>query len=383
MLTETLLIVRKFVRPYRSWTLLALLFASLSFAQPPGRGPGGPPRGPQPRTLPEGPAKELVQRVCGSTCHGPEVVMGKGMNRNAWAAVVNGMISRGAKVNENEFADIVGYLEKGFPPGAALGQGGGVLGGGPADGHIVDPVAADRGKSIYVNECVTCHGSKARGGDDSLPPKQRGADLVRSLIVIKDRYGAGVGAFLKAGHPMQSGNPSANLDGKQVIDLAHFLHLKFMETIRGGPYSQPINVLTGNVKDGEAYFSGAGGCNQCHSVSGDMKGIGTKYDPVTLQQKFLFPKTFGFGRGAARGPAPKPVTVKVTPVGGPTVAGTLLYLDDFHVSLRDAEGEYRSFARTPAVKVEKNDPFARHVELLDKYTDKNMHDIVAYLESLK
>ena len=308
--------------------------------------------------------------------------MGKGMNRAGWSAVVNGMISRGAKVSENEFPDIVAYLEKGFPPGAALGQGGGVMGGGPADGHVVDSVAADRGKSIYINECVTCHGSKARGGEDSLPPKQRGADLVRSLIVIKDRYGAGIGAFLKAGHPMQSGNPSSSLDGKQTIDLAHFLHQKFMETIRGGPYSQPINVLTGNVKDGETYFKGTGGCTGCHSVTGDLKGIGAKYDPVTIQQKFLFPKTFGFARGGARGPATKPVTVKVT-ASGKSYSGTLLHLDDFHVALRDAEGEYRGFALSSAVKVEKNDPYAKHVELLDKYTDKNMHDITAYLESQK
>ncbi len=304
------------------------------------------------------------------------------MNRAGWSAVVNGMISRGAKVSGDEFSDIVTYLEKNLPPGAALGKGGGVLGGGPADGHVVDTAAAERGKSIYVNECVTCHGSKARGGDDSQPPKQRGADLVRSLIVIKDRYGAGIGAFLKAGHPMQSGKPSSGLTGKEVIDLSHFLHQKFMDTIRGGPYSQPINVLTGNVKAGEAYFNGAGGCAQCHSVTGDLKGIGAKYDPVTIQQKFLFPKTFGFGRGGARGPAIKPVTLKVT-AGGRTVSGTLVHLDDFNVSLRDAEGQYHAFARSAAVKVEKNDPYAKHVELLDKYTDKNMHDIVAYLESQK
>jgi cytochrome c oxidase cbb3-type subunit III len=356
--------------------LIPLVLCLPLFAQPPG---GGRPR---PKTLAEAPGRDLVQRVCGSTCHGPEVVIGKGMPKANWAAVVNGMISRGAKVNETEFTEVVDYLATNYPPGAGLGRGGGVLGGGPADGHVVDPVAADRGKTTYIAECVTCHGAKARGGADSLPPKQRGADLVRSLIVIKDRYGAGIGAFLKAGHPMQSGNPSSSLTGPQVIDLSHFLHQKFMDTIRGGPYSQPINVLTGNPKEGQAFFNGAGGCNACHSVTGDLKGIGTKYDPVTIQQKFLFPKTFGFGRGGARGPAQKPVTVKVT-AGGKTVSGTLLHLDDFHVSLREADGEYRSFARTAAVKVEKNDPYQRHVELLDIYTDKNMHDMTAYLESLK
>jgi mono/diheme cytochrome c family protein len=363
---------------------LLLLAALPLLSQPPGGGR------PKPRTLADAPGRDLVQRVCGSSCHGPEVVTGKGMARNNWSAVVNGMISRGAKVTESEFTEVVDYLAKNYPPGAGLGRGGGVLGGGPADGHVVDPEAADRGKVIYIAECVTCHGAKARGGADSLPPKQKGSDLVRSLIVIKDRYGAGIGAFLKAGHPMQSGKPSSSLDGPQIIDLSHFLHQKFMDTIRGGPYSQPINVLTGNPKEGEAYFNGAGGCNACHSVTGDLKGIGTKYDPVTIQQKFLFPKTFALGRGGGGGPrggggAPsqqKPVMVKVT-TGGKTITGTLVHLDDFHVALREADGEYRSFARTASVKVEKDDPYKRHVELLDIITDKNMHDMTAYLESLK
>jgi hypothetical protein len=79
----------------------------------------------------------------------------------------------------------------------------------------------------------------------------------------------------------------------------------------------------------------------------------------------------------------KPVTLRVTPSGGATVAGTLVHLDDFNVSLRDAQGEYHSWARTPSLKVEKEDPYAGHIALLDKYTDKNMHDIVAFLEGLK
>jgi cytochrome c oxidase cbb3-type subunit III len=63
--------------------------------------------------------------------------------------------------------------------------------------------------------------------------------------------------------------------------------------------------------------------------------------------------------------------------------GALVAMDDFFVSLRDAQGEYRTFKRTPTVKVVKNDPLQAHHELLDKYTNKNMHDIVAYLETLK
>jgi mono/diheme cytochrome c family protein len=326
----------------------------------------------------------VVQRVCGATCHGAEIVAGKGYSRDNWVAVVNGMVSRGAKASSEELGEIVEYLTEYLPPrsGTAGAGGAGFIGAGPDDAHIVDMAAAERGQRIYVAECVTCHGKLARGGDG--PPAQQGADLVRSAVVLKDRYGSMIGAFLKAGHPTQSGQPSSTIVGEDLIDLAHFLHLKVNETLRSGPYSSPIDVLTGDPAAGRAYFSGAGGCTACHSATGDLAGIGAKYDPVTLQQKFLFPRTLGFGRGrGAAAPPPKPTTVDVSPAGGKTVSGELVYLDDFNVSLRDSSGEYHTWKRTSSLRVKKNDPYQGHIDLLDKYTDKNIHDVVAYLETLK
>jgi cytochrome c oxidase cbb3-type subunit III len=340
---------------------------------------------PAPRQLVAGPGRDIVQRVCGSTCHGSEIVTGKGYTKDNWGAVVNGMIARGAKASDTELTEIVDYLAKNFPPrtGQAGAGGAGFIGAGADDAHVVDSEAAERGKSVYIAECVTCHGNKARGGDNAVPEKQRGPDLVRSLVVLKDRYGSGLGSFLKQGHPMQSGKPSTSMDGASVIDLAHYLHSKVNDTLRSGPYSKPVNVLTGDATAGAAYFNGAGGCNKCHSVTGDMAGIGNRYDPVTLQQKFLFPRTFGGARGRAAATRAKEVTVTVTPAGGKAVSGVVLRLDDFNVALRDSAGDYHSWKRTAALKVEKNDPYAEHVALLDRYTDKNMHDIVAYLETLK
>jgi cytochrome c oxidase cbb3-type subunit 3 len=73
----------------------------------------------------------------------------------------------------------------------------------------------------------------------------------------------------------------------------------------------------------------------------------------------------------------------VTPEGAQPVSGVLVSLDDFNVALREGAGEYRTWRRTPGMVVEKQDPFTPHVELLDRLTDKAMHDVVAYLESLK
>ena len=327
--------------------------------------------------FPEAPGKDVVTKVCAS-CHGAEVTIAKGRTRQQWGEVIVSMIGRGAKGTDQELAQVLDYLAKNLPPEGTAAVAGPPSpqrrpSAGPMDVHVVDTTAADRGKTIYIAECITCHGPKARGKDDS-------PDLVRSVVVLHDRYGTAIGPFLKKGHVMQSGRPSANLTAANVSDLAHFLHQRVGDTLRSGPYSKVLNVLTGDPKAGAAYFNGAGKCSGCHSATGDLARIGERYDPPTLQQRFLFPRSGGFVRGA---PAAKPVMVTVTLPAGTVVTGVLDKIDNFNVSLRDASGDYRSFERTPTTKVEKKDPYSAHYELLEVITDKNIHDVVTYLAGLK
>jgi len=100
-----------------------------------------------------------------------------------------------------------------------------------------------------------------------------------------------------------------------------------------------------------------------------------------LQLKVVFPQTAAFGRRSSSN-SRKPVTVTVT-TPTESVTGILDEIDDFNVSLHDDSGQYRSFQRGPGVKVERHDPYAGHVALLDEYTDKDIHDVVAYLETFK
>lgn len=267
------------------------------------------------------------------------------------------------------------------PPATGRARGG-VMGAGPADAPFVDEALANRGRTVWAAECISCHGSQARGTDT-------GPNLTRSLVVLRDRYGSELGPFLKRGHKMQGGAAASTLSDEQITDLAHFLRQRVNDSFRGSPLFQAQNVLVGDAKAGAAFFNGEGKCATCHTATTlNLAGIGARLEPIDLQQRFLFPGPGRGGRGRGRGAAPGPspasaVKVTVTTTAGESVSGLLLSMDDFNVSLRDASGAYRTFKRGAGVKVVKDDPLAAHHALLDTLTDKNMHDVVSYLETLK
>ena len=237
----------------------------------------------------------------------------------------------------------------------------------------VNPVSANRGAQLFAQSCSQCHGADARGTATA-------PDLIRSLVVLHDRaqqlHGAALAPVLK-----QQPEHNFNFTSDELADLSEFLTREINDILRSGYSNRPTNMLSGDPKAGEAYFNGAGGCNKCHSVTGDLAGIATKYDPPALQQKFVFPQA-GFGRGRGGANAAKP-QVTVTVPSGQTVAGTLVRIDDFNVTLLDASGQRQTFARVPGTQVEVTDPYAAHIALLDKYTNADIHNLTAYLETLK
>jgi mono/diheme cytochrome c family protein len=247
---------------------------------------------------------------------------------------------------------------------------------GPPDRPPVDPAAADRGRALYGAECITCHGSTARGTD-------KAPSLIRSIVVLNDRYGSLLVPFFRKGHPMQSGKPSADLTDAQIVDLMHFLRQRINDTLRGSDVFDVKDIVTGDPKAGEAYFNGEGGCTACHSAAGDLAGLATRIAaPVDVQQRMLFPTGRG-RRGAGAGSARTTVTVTVASAAGAAQSGTLLEQDDFYVTFRDASGAVQVVRRTPGLKVTVTDPLQAHHDLLDRITDRNIHDLVAYLETLK
>jgi len=185
---------------------------------------------------------------------------------------------------------------------------------------------------------------------------------------------------------MQSGRPSTSLTDAQIVDLAHWLRQRVNETLRSSPTFTVQDILTGNAAAGAAYFNGDGKCATCHTAaSHSLVGIATRIpNPVDVQQRMLFPGTArGRGSGPASGPSPTAVTVTVTPPSGPAMSGVLVALDDFYVTFRDASDAVRVVKITAGTKVEKHDPMQAHHDLLDRITDKQIHDVVAYLVTLK
>jgi cytochrome c oxidase cbb3-type subunit III len=248
-----------------------------------------------------------------------------------------------------------------------------------------DAAAVERGKQLMVQQCGFCHGSNARGG-------QQGPDLTRSDLVQSDENGKQLGAFLKVGRP-ELKMPKFDLPEKDVVDLATFLHATIASVSDRGKY-KILNIVVGDPKAGEKFFNGAGRCVACHSTTGDLKGVGAKYDdPAVLQGRLVMPRG---GRPRRRGPAaagqsvppflePTAVKATITQPGGESVTAPLIRLTDFDVTVYDAATQQpRTWLRTngvPAVVL--TDPLQAHVDLLQKWTDDDIHDMTAFLATLK
>jgi len=281
----------------------------------------------------------------------------------------------------------------GQPP-AGPGQGG--RGRGPAtfpaqQRTLADPAIVARGKTLFEVNCRLCHGADLRGGD------MGGVNLLRSNLVLTDQHGELILPVVHGGRQnpgMPPMPPFPQIPDDDVKAIAEYIHAVAF-TMRGQGNPPPsaeavvLNIVVGDAAAGKAYF--ASRCASCHSESGDMQGVASRYtDPVQLQNGWVSGGSGGGGRGAGRGrggaagPNRREVTVTVTNSSGQKVDGRLDRIDDFIVSLTPADGVQRSFTRngdTP--KVEIHDPLEGHRKLLSVYTDKDIHDVTAYLVTLK
>jgi cytochrome c oxidase cbb3-type subunit 3 len=244
-----------------------------------------------------------------------------------------------------------------------------------------------RGKGLYESICAACHGIDLRGG------QQGGPNLLRSQVVLLDRAGEAIGAVIKEGrpNPTQAGAtpmPPMPLADADIVAVAEYIHSVAAQGGRQGrpPVDDtvpPEKVLVGDAAAGQAYFQRT--CASCHSVDGDLKGVASRAaDPRELQNLWVSGGGGGGRGGRGRGGAAGRATVKVTPAGGPTVEGRLARMDDFIVAVTLADGTRRTFARNGAdPKIEISDPAEAHRKMVMALADKDMHNVTAYLWTVK
>jgi cytochrome c oxidase cbb3-type subunit III len=260
----------------------------------------------------------------------------------------------------------------------ALGQRGGVF---PAQQRPPgDPAAIARGRTIYSAACSACHGADARGG------QLGGPNLLRSQLVLRDQNGELIVPVLQNGRP-ERGMPPQPLSADDANAVAVYLRsLLAAAGKQGGPPPAeipPLNIVVGDAAAGQKYF--AARCASCHSATGDLQGVATRIaDPKTLQNTWVAGRGGGRGRGGGGAMSRSATTATMTLPSGEKVQGTLLRYDDFSVTLMDAEGNMRTIRRDgDRPKLELKDPLEGHKTLLTILTDKDMHDVTAYLVTLK
>jgi cytochrome c oxidase cbb3-type subunit 3 len=239
-----------------------------------------------------------------------------------------------------------------------------------------------RGRAQYAAMCSACHGADARGG------QLGGPNLLRSQLVLDDREGELIIPVVQQGRPGPPPMPPIPAALEDIKAIVAFLHsLQAQGTNQGGPPPGPepeLDILVGDAAAGQAFF--ARQCASCHSPTGDLQGIATRAGkPIALQNLWV-----SGGRATARGPGagprrmPRPPTAVVTLPSGQKVSGRLVKLDDFIVTVVPEDGTPRSFRRSGATpRIDVTDPLAGHRELLGVLTNQNMHDVTAYLATLK
>ncbi len=228
----------------------------------------------------------------------------------------------------------------------------------------VTPENLAAGAQIYRQNCAFCHGPQARGAE--------GPSLITSDVVLGDDHGEHLATFLKAGRP-EKGMPSfAGLPDSQLKDIAEFLHLQVEQVANRGTY-HVLNILVGDAAKGQAYVGDR--CMSCHTPATFQHIAGRFRSPDQLQRGWIWPT-----RPADHSLA---ITATVKPADGAVLSGRVTQVSDFRITLVDSNNQIHVIERGPGVAVQMKDPLAPHQAMIMTLQDDDMHNVTAYLETLR
>jgi len=231
------------------------------------------------------------------------------------------------------------------------------------------PEQIQAGQVRFSSQCGFCHGRDAAGGET-------GPDLTRSVLVAQDVRGDMILPVVRGGR-LDKGMPSFDLSEADLSAMVAYIHDQKAKAELQGGNRRSVNAAdlqTGNADAGKVYFDGAGGCAKCHTVRGDLAGIGMRFQGLALLERMLHPSATG------RSPSPPILTVMLAT--GEIITGAQVVRDEFTITLKDASGTNRTWAAAD-VKLIVYDPLSAHFEQLGKYTDADMHNVHAYLQTLR
>jgi mono/diheme cytochrome c family protein len=233
-----------------------------------------------------------------------------------------------------------------------------------SSGSAASSSIVDAGNGLFHQNCAFCHGRDTMGGET-------GPDLTRSKLVLEDNKGDKISEVVRNGRPEKK-MPAFNFSDQELLSLSAFIHAQVTKATsqKGGRRGVDVaDLQTGNVAAGKQYFNGEGGCTKCHSATGDLAKVATRYEGLQLEQRMLYP------RGAKS-------SITVTLPSMQKMTGALAYQDEFVVGLRDSNGVYHSWP-VGNVKYVVDSPVDAHVDLFPKYTDADIHNLMAYLQTLR
>jgi alcohol dehydrogenase (cytochrome c) len=224
------------------------------------------------------------------------------------------------------------------------------------------------GAPLFVAYCGFCHGRDAMGGET-------GPDLTRSELVAEDVRGDKIKPLVHNGRP-DKGMPALAVSDSDLTSIVAFIH--DTRTRAGGLLGARRKVSEDDLRTGDAaagaqYFNGAGRCSTCHSPTGDLADVADRFKGLVLLQRMLYP--------SSRPGQPSPTKATVTLPSGETIEGRLAFRDEFTIALRDGNGWYRSWPARQ-VKFTVENPLDAHTEQVLKYTDADMHNVLAYVQTL-
>jgi mono/diheme cytochrome c family protein len=320
-------------------------------------------------TIPENPGAKSYASQC-AICHGdqregilpafpPLLGIKHQMNDQQIADLVRkgkGRMPGFPKLPNDEMTALLAYLSTAeTSPGATPGAG--------AAG-VHSSSLAEAGGGLFQQNCAFCHGRDAMGGET-------GPDLTQSKLVLTDKNGDQISEVVRNGRPEKK-MPAFNFSSQELLSVVAFIRAReaAAATMKGGRRGVEVaDLQTGNVDAGKQYFNGAGGCSKCHSPTGDLAGIATRHQGLRLEMRMLYPED-----------AKSKLTV--TTRDGKTIEGALAYRDEWVIGMRDASDTYRSW-RIQDIKFKVDSPVEAHVEQFPKYSDADIHNLMAYLQTLR